>query len=65
MTVALIDDDEAVLRSLQLLLKNRGMEVQCFASAENFLKGLEVEPTAVSSAMCACRGLPALTFNRN
>jgi two-component system response regulator FixJ len=41
MTVALIDDDEAVLRSLQLLLRNRGIEVHCFGSAEDFLEGLE------------------------
>jgi two-component system, LuxR family, response regulator FixJ len=41
MTVALIDDDEAVLRSLQLLLRNRGIEVHCFSSAENFLEDLE------------------------
>jgi two-component system, LuxR family, response regulator FixJ len=41
MTIALIDDDEAVLRSLQLLLRNRGIEVHCFGSAEDFLAGLE------------------------
>lgn len=41
MTVALIDDDEAVLRSLQLLLRNRGIEVNCFSSVEDFLEGLE------------------------
>lgn len=37
MTVALIDDDLAVLESLGMLLKNRGMSVKCFASAEHFL----------------------------
>ena len=43
MTVALIDDDEAVLRSLRLLLEGRGMQVRCFASAENFLQGIGEE----------------------
>ncbi len=38
MTVALIEDDEAVLHSLRLLLEGRGMAVQCFDSAEGFLK---------------------------
>jgi two-component system response regulator FixJ len=38
MTVALIDDDAAVLDSLGKLLTNRGMDVQCFASADDFLK---------------------------
>lgn len=37
MTVALIDDDYAVLESLGMLLKNRGMTVECFTSAEHFL----------------------------
>jgi two-component system response regulator FixJ len=37
MTVALIDDDAEVLRSLQLLLVGRGIEVRCFSSAEDFL----------------------------
>lgn len=43
MTVALIDDDEAVLRSLRLLLEGRGMKVRCFASAESFLQGIGEE----------------------
>lgn len=37
MTVALIEDDEAVLDSLRLLLEGHGMAVQCFGSAEKFL----------------------------
>ena len=43
MTVALIDDDDAVLRSLQLLLEARGMHVRCFASAESFLLSIGEE----------------------
>jgi two-component system, LuxR family, response regulator FixJ len=35
--VVLIDDDDAVLKSLQMLLQNRGLNVRCFASVESFL----------------------------
>ena len=37
MTIALIEDDEAVLHSLRLLLEGRGMEVSGFGSVEAFL----------------------------
>lgn len=37
MTIALVEDDEAVLHSLQLLLEGCGMDVRCFTSAEAFL----------------------------
>lgn len=37
MTVALIDDDAAVLDSLKMLLTRRGLHVECFASADSFL----------------------------
>jgi len=46
MTIALIEDDEAVLDSLRLLLQNRGFAVTCFKSAEAFL----ASPQAKSSA---------------
>jgi two-component system, LuxR family, response regulator FixJ len=37
MTIALIEDDDAVLHSLRLLLQNRGFAVASFKSAEAFL----------------------------
>jgi two-component system response regulator FixJ len=37
MTIALIEDDEAVLHSLRLLLESHGMKVRTFESAEAFL----------------------------
>lgn len=40
MRVALIDDDHAVLHSLQLLLDSRGLEVLTYSSAEAFLAEL-------------------------
>ena len=46
MTIALIEDDEAVFDSLRLLLQSRGFAVAGFKSAEDFL----ASPQAKSSA---------------
>lgn len=43
MTIALIEDDAAVLRSLALLLEGRGMTVRCYASAEEFLTNFDAQ----------------------
>ncbi|UPJ52792.1 response regulator transcription factor [Bradyrhizobium sp. 200] len=40
MTIALIEDDEAILRSLSLLLESRGIPVNPYASAESFLAAM-------------------------
>lgn len=40
MTIALIEDDEAVLRSLSMLLESRGIPVTPYASAESFLAAM-------------------------
>jgi two-component system response regulator FixJ len=40
-TVALIDDDEAILDSLQNYLRRRGFAVSCFGAAQPFLDALE------------------------
>lgn len=42
--IALIEDDAAILRSLQMLLENRSMTVRCFRSAESFLTELQQQP---------------------
>jgi two-component system response regulator FixJ len=39
--IALIEDDEAVLRSLSMLLANRGHPVKSYRSAEEFLQAVE------------------------
>lgn len=39
--IALVDDDAAVLDSLRMTLVNRGMQVECFSSAEAFLARAE------------------------
>jgi two-component system response regulator FixJ len=50
MTIALIEDDQAILRSLGMLLESHGMSVHCYASAENFLDSLATEvPSCVVS----------------
>ena len=48
MTVALIDDDAAVLHSMRLLIESRDITVSCYESAEEFLEGLsEAKPSCV------------------
>lgn len=50
MTIALIEDDDAALDSLRLLLEGRGMTVDGFASAEAFLASLHrYKPACVVS----------------
>jgi two-component system, LuxR family, response regulator FixJ len=50
MTIALIEDDEAALDSLRLLLGSRGMNVAAFTSAEAFLADLDnCKPACVVS----------------
>jgi two-component system response regulator FixJ len=44
MSVALIDDDEAILRSLGMLLESRGIAIRAYPSAESFLKAAAAEP---------------------
>jgi two-component system response regulator FixJ len=44
MHLALIDDDEAVLDSLQLYLQREGLTVACFQSADAFLARADAEP---------------------
>ena len=46
MTIALIEDDEAVLDSLRLLLQGRGFSVSAFSSAEAFLASPQVKSAA-------------------
>lgn len=48
LTVALIDDDSAVLHSMRLLIESRGVPVSCYESAEAFLDDLsDAKPSCV------------------
>jgi two-component system response regulator FixJ len=50
MTIALIEDDEAALHSLALLLRRRGMQMQTFDSVEAFLAAGDASaPTCIVS----------------
>lgn len=50
MKVAVVDDDEAVLHSMRLLLENRGLSVCCYDSAEKLLAEIgEQIPSCVVS----------------
>jgi two-component system response regulator FixJ len=42
-TIALIEDDEAILRSLAMLLESRGMSVRSYPSADLFLEQLSAD----------------------
>jgi two-component system response regulator FixJ len=44
LNVALIDDDEAILDSVQLYLRRKGFAVSCFQSAKDFLDALDAGP---------------------
>ena len=57
MRVVLIDDDEAVLHSLQMLLDSRGLEVLTYGSAEAFLS----EPPGDIACVVADVRLPGLS----
>jgi two-component system response regulator FixJ len=60
MIVALIDDDEAVLDSLRMLLTNRGIKVECFSSAEDFLAAADIPSLACIVADVRMPGLSGL-----
>jgi two-component system response regulator FixJ len=49
MTIALIEDDEAILRSLSMLLESRGIPVRPYSSAERFLAATATPPQCVVS----------------
>jgi two-component system response regulator FixJ len=59
MTVTLIEDDEAALDSLRLLLESRGLSVRAFATAEAFLASLRGEPP--SSCIVSDVRLPGMS----
>lgn len=56
--VYVIDDDEAVLHSLEFLLKTAGLEVRSFGSPEAFLKVL---PEAKSGCVITDLRMPGIT----
>lgn len=57
-TVALIDDDSAVLHSMRLLIESRDIPVACYESAEAFLEEL---PSSKPSCVVADVRMPGMT----
>src|SRR5215470_15187413 len=64
MTIALIDDDEAVLDSLRLLLEGRGMVAQGFGCAEEFLTRDALERLSCIVSDVRLPGLSGLDLQR-
>ncbi len=64
MTVALIEDDDAVLDSLRRLLEGRGLVVRCFHSAEAFLGSLKEEVPACIVSDVRMPGLSGIDLQR-
>jgi len=64
MTIALIEDDEAALESLRLLLEGRGLAVQGFASAEAFLACLPEDAVACVVSDVRMPGMSGLDLLR-
>ena len=55
--VSVVDDDISVRKSLDRLIRSARLEVNVFASAEEFLNvGPSVARRTVSYWTCACRG---------
>lgn len=64
MTVALIDDDSAVLHSMRLLIESRDLSVSCYESAEAFLEDLTDQKPSCVIADVRMPGMTGLELQR-
>ena len=64
MTVALIDDDSAVLHSMRLLIESRDSPVACYESAEAFLEELQDSKPSCVVADVRMPGMTGLELQR-
>jgi two-component system response regulator FixJ len=64
MAIALIEDDEAILRSLGMLLESRGVTVRAYASAESFLADAEAGPAQCVVTDIRMPGMSGLELQR-
>jgi len=63
-TVALIDDDTAVLHSLRLLIESRGIAVSCYETAELFLDDIADRQPSCVVADVRMPGMTGLELQR-
>ena len=64
-TIALIEDDEAILHSLGMLLENRGMSVQTYHLPSFSLNNSATMLQAASFRISGCREFPDWNFSKN
>jgi two-component system response regulator FixJ len=64
MAIALIEDDEAILRSLSMLLESRGVAVRAYGSAESFLADVESAPPQCVVSDIRMPGMSGLELQR-
>jgi two-component system response regulator FixJ len=62
--VALIDDDDAVLDSLRMVLANRGIVAECFPSGDDFLRRLSALSLSCIVSDVRMPGLSGLALQR-
>jgi FixJ family two-component response regulator len=62
--ISVIDDDDALRRSLENLIRSVGWRVQCFSSAEAFLKANQMHETGCLILDVRMRGMSGLELQR-
>ena len=62
--ISVIDDDDALRSSLENLIRSVGWRVQCFSSAEAFLRSNQVHETGCLILDVRMRGMSGLELQR-
>jgi FixJ family two-component response regulator len=62
--ISIVDDDDALRSSLENLIRSVGWRVQCFSSAEAFLRSNQVRETGCLILDVRMRGMTGLELQR-